>query len=135
MISTLESIARFYIGHPVVVEIRPAWPSMGWASYGPGGVPLIVIDYDLGGQLPRIFFHEVAHHALGHIARPGEGLFPSPARMTELRTIYPDCEALASLQELIDATIDAAEQAAWVWADQQLAEFERQFGPFLDAIR
>lgn len=135
MISTLESIARFYVGQPVVVEIRPLWPSMGWATYGPGGVPLIVIDNDLGGQLPRVFFHEVGHHALGHIARPGEGRLPSPAQMKELRAIYPDCEALSSLQELIDSTRDAAEEAAWCWADEQLAAFERQFGPFLDAIR
>lgn len=136
MIDNLQTIARHYTGLPVVVVIKPTWPSLGFATYSPGGLPLIAVDGSLAPAIfARVFFHEIGHHALGHIAKPGENALLSLVKMRELCALYPDSLALSTIAEIAQLRVDDFEAAAWRWANEQLANFERQFGPFVDAIR
>lgn len=136
MIDNLQAIARHYTGLPVVVVIKPTWPSLGFATYSPGGLPLIAVDGSLAPAIfARVFFHEIGHHALGHIAKPGENALLPLVKMRELCALYPDSLALSTIAEIAQLRVDDFEAEASAWADEQLAKFERQFGPFVDAIR
>lgn len=132
MINTLEVIARHHLQQMVVVRVVALdWPQLGGATYGPGGLAMITLSEVLTpAALGFVFFHELGHLVLGHVARPGEPALSS-AQLADLRGILPESPAVQRLVEL-----EAQQEAeANAWADEQLANFERQFGPFVDAIR
>jgi len=106
------------------------WPQLGEATYRPGGIATIKLSEVLTpAALGFVFFHELGHLVLGHVALPGEPALLC-AQVAALHVILPESPAVRRLVEL-----EAQQETeANDWADAQLVEFERQFGPFVDAI-
>ena len=133
MQSTLEAVARYHLQAPVAVLFQPlAWPQLGEANYGTGGIAQIVLADTLPlTVLGFVFFHELAHHVLGHVPTPA-GILVTGDRVAKLCTIFPDSVALERLYRL--ANVASVEEEANAWAEEQLSAFERAFGPFAAAM-
>src|SRR5687768_9920371 len=62
-------------GIPVVLIPNPNLNDVGWATLGPGGEPVMILNPLVINPLHPVFqlfwyAHECAHHALGHLANP-----------------------------------------------------------------
>ena len=127
----LETIARHYVREFVTVRFQPAQTWLGMARRTSNGREILINPGAALADLPYIFFHEVGHHVRGHIviedARRAADLVDDD-QAARLGRLTPS-EASVWTDE-----IDRRETEADAWANDTLAAFEAQHGPFLAAI-
>jgi hypothetical protein len=129
--ASLRTIASCYLGQPAAVAIIDGCSWAGEAFIEEDGTPTIRIDSGLAAHaLGKVFFHEVAHHALHHLARS----WSANGTVAHLTAV----DLLATLpKEQHQAATEfwhSQEAAADAWAVLALGSFEERFGPFLEAL-
>lgn len=130
MEANLATIARAYLPAGTLVsvylvDLRPDF-LLGRASLTVGGWRVIELDERFGLD-GFTFFHELAHHALGHVKvehKVGTLIYkhPSQANLSQVE------------RETIERYIERLENEADAWAASELAKFEGRFGPFSEAL-
>lgn len=133
--NTLQTIASAIVGSPV----RVFWQlerHIGGRVFFHFGWRIFINPAIAATELGRVLFHEIGHIACGHI---------------EPRTITPEIDVdeehpltiwrakaesapPGDVSKIVLACVEQEEQEADAWGNRALAEFEAQYGPFLDVL-
>jgi len=125
--TNLESIASIYLGELCRVRCRGMVHAWGLAHRTPAGAE-ILLHPDLDEtDLGYVFFHEVAHFALGHVRIIDSGGCEIDQAAIVARMAEPERTA-------IQGVLDCQESEADALALDLLTDFERRFGDFVTAI-
>lgn len=127
--ATLAGIARHYLPGGALVRVMVTDLAgeflQGQARLLDSGWLLIELDWRsaLDGET---FFHELAHHVLGHVKKTSKLDTPG-VRLSQLGLSTTEREALSKV-------LDGMEREAETWAVREWRAFERRFGPFDVAV-
>lgn len=128
-IDLMESLAKVYIGRPVVVHVtgsRDLWGRAYWDR-------CLRVDMSVhvpADELAFTFMHEIGHIVMGHVP---DKWIDDTGRVGQRDVQHVEPNSDGTFLERMRAHIDKREREADLWAVEHLAELRRRF-PDIDAL-